>query len=287
MNPAAFGPSTTTARLLGALDREITLRDYGRVLWSGRWIIVATTVGAIIVGIILSVATHTKYTATSIVYLGQATTQGGIPVATPLTTPVTAPKVLHSDVFIKSVADKSGVSFNRVKDGSTFRVDRVPGAAAGNQPTVATITIVDRSRDVSRRVADDYADAVYNRVFEDYARNLKVYDQSIGQALKRQNQLQSQINRFRAALPGSQIELFSAQQELNNLQEKIFNNQQARAKAIQIEAPQVISRAEEPSSSASAGARLRTIILSAIIGFIVGVIIVFIWRGSPAGRAAT
>jgi uncharacterized protein involved in exopolysaccharide biosynthesis len=269
------------------LDREITLRDYGRVLWSGRWIIVATTVGAILVGIIISVATQTKYTSTSIVYLGQATTPAGIPVATPLTTPVTAPKVLHSDTFVKAVADHAGVSFNRVKDGVTFRVDRVPGAAAGNQPTVATITYVDRSRAVSRRVADDYADAVYGRVNLDYARNVRTYDQSIAQALKRQTQLQGEIDRFRRGLPGSQVELFSAQQELNNLQENLFNNQLARAKAIQIEAPQVISQAESPSSSASTGRRLRTIVLSGIIGFIVGVIVVFIWRGSPAGRAAT
>ena len=26
------------------MDREITLRDYGRVVWSGRWLILATTV---------------------------------------------------------------------------------------------------------------------------------------------------------------------------------------------------------------------------------------------------
>ncbi len=47
------------------MDREITLRDYGRVLWSGRWLILAATVIAAIVGLALSFATTTTYRATA------------------------------------------------------------------------------------------------------------------------------------------------------------------------------------------------------------------------------
>ena len=44
------------------MDREITLRDYGRVLWSGRWLILASTVVAALVGLLLTFVTSTEYT---------------------------------------------------------------------------------------------------------------------------------------------------------------------------------------------------------------------------------
>ncbi len=65
------------------MDREITLRDYGRVLWTGRWLILATTVVAAIAGLLLSIASTTTYTASAELFVGQATTVSGTPVATP------------------------------------------------------------------------------------------------------------------------------------------------------------------------------------------------------------
>ena len=61
------------------MDREITLRDYGRVLWSGRWLIVASTLIAALVGLILTFLTTTTYTAKAELYLGQATSVSGTP----------------------------------------------------------------------------------------------------------------------------------------------------------------------------------------------------------------
>ena len=49
--------------------------------------------------------------------------------------------------------------------------------------------------------------------------------------------------------------------------------------------PYIVSLSESPSSSSSAPNRLRTVVLAAIIGLLVGVIVTFVWRGSPAGRA--
>ena len=50
--------------------------------------------------------------------------------------------------------------------------------------------------------------------------------------------------------------------------------------------PGIISLATSPSSSGSVPNRLRSVILAGVIGFLVGIIVTFVWRGSPAGRAA-
>ena len=66
-----------------------------------------------------------------------------------------------------------------------------------------------------------------------------------------------------------------------NLSEQQLNLEKER----QIGQPAIISLAENPTSSSSLPNRARTVILAAVIGLIVGVIVTFVWRGSPAGRA--
>ena len=50
--------------------------------------------------------------------------------------------------------------------------------------------------------------------------------------------------------------------------------------------PEIISLATSPSSSGGVPNRLRSVILAGLIGLLVGIIVTFVWRGSPAGRAA-
>ena len=151
------------------MEREITLRDYGRVLWSGRWVLLVAAVAAALIGLLTSLVRETTYSASSIVYLGLATTaKTGVPVPTPLTTQATAQKVLGADKFLQAAADAAGVPVERVRDGVSFSVDRVPGAAGGTQPTVATIHYEDSDRETAIAVANAYADVVYSFVQDSY-----------------------------------------------------------------------------------------------------------------------
>jgi uncharacterized protein involved in exopolysaccharide biosynthesis len=58
------------------------------------------------------------------------------------------------------------------------------------------------------------------------------------------------------------------------------------AKGQEIEAPSIVSVSTTASSSGSAPNRARTVLFAAIIGLLVGIIVTFVWKGSPAGRAA-
>ena len=98
------------------MEKEITLGDYGRVLWSGRWLLLAAAVGAALVGLVTSLARHTDYTSSSIVYMGLVTTaRTGVPVSTPFTTPATAQKALSADKFIHKAEIQLGHPAHPVK----------------------------------------------------------------------------------------------------------------------------------------------------------------------------
>ena len=80
--------------------------------------------------------------------------------------------------------------------------------------------------------------------------------------------------------------LFAATQSQSQIRTDLSNQDLALAKSKQAESPRLVSRSEDTSSSAGLTSRLRTILFGAVIGFVLGIIITFVWRGSPAGRAA-
>jgi uncharacterized protein involved in exopolysaccharide biosynthesis len=276
------------------VDREITLRDYGRVLWSGRWLIVATTLIAALVGLLLTFLTTTTYTAKAELYLGQATSVSGTPVSTPTTNPATAPSALTGDRLVLQVAKDLGVPPKRVRKGVSLTAPRAPGGSVGNQPTVATITFKDESRDLARRGANAYAAAVLEQAKASSAELVTTYEQAVTEAQADVARLQAELAGYRKELvqdPGGdrglalQTALFSAQSQLSLSQTELSEQQLNLVKERQIGQPAIISLAESPASSSSLPNRARTVILAAVIGLIVGVIVTFVWRGSPAGRA--
>jgi uncharacterized protein involved in exopolysaccharide biosynthesis len=277
------------------VDREITLRDYGRVLWSGRWLIVAAVVVAALVGVILTFVTRTTYTATAQVYLGQATTTSGVPVSTYVTNPATVSSALRGDQLIAQVAHDIGVSPSRVRRDVTLSAPRAPGASAGNQPTVLTITFQDRSRSLALDGANAYAKRVMGIVGGSFQANIATLASARDTAKSYVDQLQRQIATYQrqiqagvsdpTRLAGLQTLLLSATQQLGNAQINLSDQQLAYDKAQQIEQPTIISLAKDPDSSKGAPNRARTVVIAALIGLIVGIIVTFVWRGSPAGRA--
>lgn len=270
------------------MEKEITLGDYGRVLWKGRWLVLGAAVAAALVGLVTSLARETTYRSSSLVYLGVVTTaRTGNVVPSPLTTPSTAQKALAADKFVQAAADGADVEFDRVKDGVTFLVERVPGAAGGNQPTVATIRYNDSDRATAIAVANAYSDGVLAEVRRFYDDVLTAQEQIVQRGTARITQIQRSLDALRAQdAPAASPALISLQQEYATLQESLDEATLVLAKTRQIEQPYLISKATSAASSARPGERLRTVVFGAILGLIIGAIATFVWRGSPAGRAA-
>jgi uncharacterized protein involved in exopolysaccharide biosynthesis len=275
------------------VDREITLRDYGRVLWSGRWLILVATVAAAVVGLLLTFVTTTTYTATARVFVGQATTVSGAPFSTPGTNPATAPTTLTGDNLVTQVAEEIGVTPSRVRRGVTISAPRAPGGAAGNQPTIVTITFVDEDRRIARDGANAYAEVVNQRALANFSGVFDTYARGEERARADVTRLTRQITQLQVELRTAGADdravvatlLSSAGQQLSLAQTTLTTQELNRAKAEANEKPEILSLSESPSSSSSAPNRLRSVILAGVIGLLVGVIVTFVWRGSPAGRA--
>lgn len=272
---------------------EVTLRDYLRVAWSGRWLILIATVVGIVVGILLSVARSPEYTATARVYLGQATTIAGVPVQTPFTNPTIAPLALDSDAIVRRVADTAGVTPGRVRGAVTLTAPRVTGTA-GNLPTILTITSTDKNRTLAVEIANAYADNVLDDVSTAYRQTRKVYEGQVARTREEVDGLVAEAARLRtrlASAPAGQAELIqlaltSAVQQLDDARQEAADQEVLLRKADQVEAPQALTRAERASSSGTGPRRLQSIVLAGLIAFALGILATFVWRGSPAARAA-
>lgn len=275
------------------MDREITLRDYGRVLWSGRWLILATTVVAAIAGLLLSLASTTTYTASAELFVGQATTISGTPVATPGTNPGTVTAALGGDGIVTQVAKELGVTPARVRNDVTLSAPKAPGGSVGNQPTIVTIRFTDEDREIARKGANAYAEIVYERSQEGFSAIIDSYKRAVAAATASVADLEASLARYRRQLaatddPQQQVILesllSSTGQQLDIATTELSDQRLNLLKEQQFQ-PSIISLASSPSSSGSVGNRTRTVVFAAILGFLVGVIVTFIWRGSPAGRA--
>jgi uncharacterized protein involved in exopolysaccharide biosynthesis len=273
------------------LDREITLRDYGRVLWSGRWLILVAAVAAAFVGLILSFVSTTTYTATAEVFLGQPTTVSGTPVGTPATHAATAPEVLVGDGMIERVAEKAGVTPARVRRAVTIDVPAGPGTQ--NTPSLATITIKDEHRAHTLDMARAYAEEVLENAELGFRDVTGAYRSRLADARAEVTRLEDEIELFQRQVQSSQgtaaflswqILLSNAQDQLSIAETAASEQQILLAKANQIEAPQITELPDGVRSSAGARNRVRTVVIAGIIGLLVGVMVTFVWRGSPAGR---
>lgn len=275
------------------MEREITLREYGRVLWSGRWILLACAVAAAVVGLALSLLSTTTYTASAEVTLGQATTSSGTPMSTPATNPATAPTVLGADRIVAGVAQELDVTPGTVRRAIDISAPRTAGGAAGNQPTLIVLEWKGDDRELARRGVNAYAEAVEAFMLEQNSDVISTLKTQIADSEADVERLQGEIAAFRRQLTGAnadqrlllQTTVSQLGTELAAAQTLLSDNRLALAKANQTEQPDILSLSESPTSSAGVTNRARTVVIAVVIGLILGAIITFIWRGSPAGRA--
>jgi uncharacterized protein involved in exopolysaccharide biosynthesis len=247
-----------------ASDREITIGDVWRAIWRGRWIVLATTVVAAIVAFAITFTADTTYTATSKVYLGQATTMMGNLASTPGTNPLTAATMLQGDLVVDAVAEATGLTPGTVRAKTDVAVPRAPGTVTTNQPAIASITATMANRDEAVRLANAYAQAALTNASSGFDAVSGTLQQQVRRLRVEQVRLQAAI--ARQPTPENL-------NQLTDLREVLAESELQLARVQQIEAPAIVTVAKGASSSASTSNRVRTTILGAVIGFLVGIVI--------------
>ncbi len=263
-----------------ASDREITLGDVGRRIWRGKWYVVVVTILGALIALALTFTGGTKYTATSQVYLGQATTMMGNLAQTAGTNPLTAATILQGDQVVGAVAEKTGLTPGQVNSDVDVSVTRAPGTTNTNQPAIAGITARTDSADQSVKLANAYAEAALEGANGGYQ---KVVDT-----------LQRQVREMRAdvAVLARQVRAGGANQalaasELATQRTDLATAELTLARVQQIEAPAVVKLATSASASNSSANRVRTTVVGAVIGLALGLVLALILGGPRRRDAAT
>jgi uncharacterized protein involved in exopolysaccharide biosynthesis len=268
------------------VDREITIRDYFRVAWSGRWLILATTVLGIIVGIVVSIAHHGAYTATAKVGLGQPTSVQGNPLQSPLTSAQTAAGAID----VTSVADKTAAALGLPP--SEVRGHIHTSTPVGVSPTISAppVVIVSASNahpDAAVTIANGAAAQVVATTGTQVVQIEQTLQKQIAEARLQEHALASHISALQSSAgsnPADAVALASDAQLLSTAQTNAANAELQLAQVRSTEAPRVLVQAYSATSSNTAPKRLQSVVLAGLIGFLVGLIATFIWRGSPAAR---
>ncbi len=263
-------------------DRDLTLADYGRAIWRGRTIVITAIVVAALAGLALSFIRSTTYTGTAQVYLGQATTPAGGVVTLPFTNPTIAPTVLEGDAIVDPVAEQTGLAPGRIRSDLSITIPRAPGSA-GNLPTLAAISFTHPEAETAQAVTNAYAEQIVTFNGQRFAQSDEVLKKQIVREEGNVTRLEGVVAELRTAPatdPASRAALvFAAQQELGNAQTRRSEAELLLATNSELRAPGIITRAGSPDSSTSGPRRVRTVLISALLGAVVGMILALAWSG--------
>jgi capsular polysaccharide biosynthesis protein len=270
------------------VDREITIRDYLKVAWSGRWLILATTVIGIIVGVVVSIAHNAAYSATARVGLGQPTSVQGVP----LQSPFTSSQTVASAIDVTGLADQTalvlGIPQSEVR-GHVHVSTPIGVSPTIVAPPVVIIAASNAHANTAISIANGFANQLVQSTGTQVVQVERTLTSQAAQALVQQHQLSARIAALQSggsSNPGDAVALATDTQLLGTAQTNAANAQLALAQVRATEAPQMLAQAYSATSSNTAPKRLQSIVLAGLIGFLLGLIATFIWRGSPAARAA-
>lgn len=258
---------------------DVTLRDYFRVFAAGKWALIIGAVAVAIIAFVISLLRPVTYSAESVVYMGLTTNAAGQVISTPFTTPVTAVRALRSDSLLADTAERSGIDLQRVKDGTSANVDRVPGASGGNQPTVAILSFTDKDEATAVKGANAYAESALTEVRKPYEKLVAANQAQADAAQARVDQADASIKRL-SGQSGSDAALVALQTQLTANIEALNTAKIGLATMGQY-APGIVSRAESGTVSATMRSRIVTALFGAIIGLVLGAIVALVWKGSP------
>jgi capsular polysaccharide biosynthesis protein len=270
------------------VDREITIRDYLKVAWSGRWLIIATTVLGIIVGVVVSVAHQAAYSATARVGLGQPTSVQGVPLQSPFTSSQTVASAIDVTGLANQTAQALGLPQSAVR-GHVHVSTPIGVSPTIVAPPVVIIAASNAHANTAISIANAFANQLVQSTGTQVIQVERTLTDQAAQALAQQHQLTARIAALQSggsSNPGDAVALATDTQLLSTAQTNAANAQLALAQVRATEAPQLLAQAYSATSSNTAPKRLQSIALAGLIGFLLGLIATFIWRGSPAARAA-
>jgi hypothetical protein len=256
-------------------EQEVDFARYVRLLGARWWLLAAGLVVGAVIGYLISLGGNQVYQATATVYLGQPyTPPGSALIQDPQTNPSSVGQVINNQAAIDSVARlchakpgafKKGISTQAVATGASTK-----GGAAAVNPLVK-VSVQSKKGKVAACAANQLAAKVVTA--------LGVYPAAKIANLKAQiasdNQGIQSINTAIAKGNLSDTDKLLLQTTLKGYQTDKTTNSQLLLLATKVESPYVFAHAA--SNKITARSRRNTVVISALIGLILGAIAALLW----------
>jgi capsular polysaccharide biosynthesis protein len=259
-------------------EQEVDFARYVRLLGSRWWLLVAGLVLGAVIGYLISLGGNQVYSASATVYLGQPySPTGGNPVITPQTNPSSVGQVINNQSVDNTVANlchvksagafKKGISTQAVASGASSK-----GTGAATPSQLVKVSVQSKKGKLAACAANGLADEVVQK--------LGVYPAAQIRNLRAQIALDNEdINGIQAAIANpnvSDTNKLILQQTLHADQLDKTQNAQLLLLAKTVESPYVLLRAA--SNKITARSRRNTVVISALIGLILGALAALLWE---------
>jgi len=269
--PSSFDPEA---------EQEVDFGRYLRLLGARWWLLAAGLVAGAIIGYALSLGSRQLYKASASLYLGQPyTASGNVQLQGLQTNPSTVSTIAHSEAVDDLVASRCKAKASSFRNGISTK-----GAAAGaasasktGQNPLVSLSVQAKKRKVAACAANGLAAAVIDRI-SSYA-NLKIahFRSEITSDERAINTIKSGV----ASGSVSTTDKLLFQLQLRTLQDDLNTAAQLLIQAQQFEAPKVLTPAA--ATRVTARSRRNTVVISALIGLLLGMIAALMWDGIAAG----
>ncbi len=256
-------------------EQEVDFARYVRQLGARWWLLVAGLVVGAVIGYLISLGGHQVYQATATVYLGQPyTPQGTSLIQDPQTNPSAVGQAVNNQLVINQVAHLCGTKPGAIQKGiSTQAV--ATGATKASGPAINPLVKVS----VQSKKAK-WAACAANALAVAAVKSLSTYPAAKIANLKAQIASDSAgINSIQKSIAGGNIsdtDKLVLLQLLRSDQLDRTTNSQLLLLATKVESPSVFLRAA--SNKITARSRRNTVVISALIGLILGAIVALLWE---------
>jgi capsular polysaccharide biosynthesis protein len=257
-------------------EQEVDFARYVRLLGTRWWLLAAGLVVGAVVGYLISLGGHQVYQATATVYLGQPyTPPGSALIQDPQTNPSSVGQVVNDQAVINAVANlchakagtfKKGISTAAVASGASTK-----GGATAVNPLVK-VSVQTKKGKVAACAANQLAAKVVKALGVYPAAKIANLDAQIAS----DNEGIKSINEAIAKGNLSDTDKLLLQTTLRGYQTDKTTNSQLLLLATKVESPYVFANAA--SNKITARSRRNTVVISALIGLILGALVALLWE---------
>jgi capsular polysaccharide biosynthesis protein len=258
-------------------EQEVDFGRYRRLLAARWWLPVAGLVLGAVIGYLIALGGSQVYKATATLYLGQPYSASGTQqLQAAQTNPSTVRQIAHAESVIARVASECKTKPSLFRGG--ISTQSVAGNIAKNgQTPLVTVTVQAKKRKVAACAANGIARIVVDKL-------AAFADKKIANFRGQITQLNNDINSINEALKNGNLavtdKLLLTTRLTTDLQNRL-STAQLLLQATQVEKPSVLTGAH--AQKVTARSRRNAVVVSALIGLVIGALVALLWDGVAAG----